>query len=75
MTRGQFYSRVMPLAAIAYVIVIVLTDSNSKVVVVGALLFAAIAIFGATVIRSDGGASSDGTSLGRNRNRNRNRGS
>ncbi len=46
MERGQFYSRIVPVAAIVYVIVMFLVDWNTTAVVVGALLIALIAVLG-----------------------------
>lgn len=66
MTRGQYFSRVMPLAAVAYAIVLILTGASGTVAVVGALFLAAIAVAGTSFIRPDPGS-------GRQRNRNRNR--
>jgi hypothetical protein len=66
LSSGQFYSRVMPVAAILYVIVLFLVHFNSTAVVVGALIFALIGVLGSTMFRASGS--------GRNRNRNRNRG-
>ncbi len=45
MNQGRFYSLAMPLAGVLYVIALVITK-NSTVAVVGALLFAVIAILG-----------------------------
>ncbi len=45
MNQGRFYSIAMPLAGILYVIALIITR-NSTVAVVGALLFAVIAIGG-----------------------------
>lgn len=50
MTRGRFYSTVMPIWAILYVIGIVAFHSKTFNVV-GALVFALIAVVGATIIR------------------------
>ncbi len=45
MTQGRFYSIAMPVAGILYVIALVIIR-NSTVAVVGAMLFAVIAIVG-----------------------------
>lgn len=66
MTRGRYYSSVMPIAGIIYVIVLFATGFNATVVIIGALAFALIAVVGSAVFRAQGG--------GRQRNRNRNRG-
>jgi hypothetical protein len=52
MTRSRFYSTVFPTAAIIYVIVLVATNFNGKVAVIGALCFALIAVLGAAALRS-----------------------
>jgi hypothetical protein len=65
MTRGRYYSSVMPIAGIIYVIVLFATGFNATSVVVGALVFALIAVMGTVLFRAQGG--------GRQRNRNRNR--
>lgn len=66
MTRGRYYSSVMPIAGILYVIVLFATGFNATVVIIGALVFALIAVVGSAMFRAQGG--------GRYRNRNRNRG-
>lgn len=63
MTPGRYYSSVMPIAAIIYVIVLFATGFNATVVVIGALVFALIAVIGSAMFRAQGG--------GRQRNRNR----
>jgi len=63
MTSGRYYSSVMPIAAIIYVIVLFATGFNVTVVVMGALVFALIAVIGTAMFRAQGG--------GRQRNRNR----
>jgi hypothetical protein len=65
MTRGRYYSSVMPIAGIIYVIVLFATGFNATAVVIGALVFALIAVMGTVIFRAQGG--------GRQRNRNRNR--
>ncbi len=45
MSQGRFYSIAMPLAGVLYAIAIVITRNNT-VAVVGAMLFAVIAIVG-----------------------------
>ncbi len=45
MSQGKFYSIAMPLAGVLYAIALVITR-NSTVAVVGAMLFAVIAIAG-----------------------------
>lgn len=67
MTRGQFYSRAMPVAAILYVIALVASGGNGKVAVIGAMCFALIAVIGSAVLRPAEGS-------GRERSRNRIRG-
>lgn len=69
MTRGRYYSSVMPVAAIVYVIVLFATGFNVTVVVIGALVIAMIAVIGSAIFRGQGG----GRHRNRNRNRNRNR--
>ncbi len=69
MTRGRFYSSVMPIAGIIYVIVLFATGFNATVVIIGALVFALIAVVGSAMFRPQGG----GRHRNRNRNRNRNR--
>ncbi len=61
-SRGRYFSTVMPVAAIIYVIVLFLTKFNSTVVIVGALLFALIVVLGSRI---------RGSATGRQRNRNR----
>lgn len=46
MERTQFYSRILPIAAIVYVIVMFLVDWNTTAVIVGAMLIALIAVAG-----------------------------
>ncbi len=65
MTRGRYYRSVMPIAGIIYVIVLFATGFNATAVVIGALVFALIAVMGTVIFRAQGG--------GRQRNRNRNR--
>jgi len=50
MTRSRFYAAAMPIWAIVYVIVLVLSH-NGTFAAVGALVFALIGVIGATVIR------------------------
>lgn len=64
MTRGRYYSTVMPIWGILYVIGIV-AFHNRTFNIVGALVFALLAIIGVVGIRSEPG-------VGRQRNRNRN---
>jgi len=45
MTRGKYYSVAMPLAGILYAIVLIVVH-NSTVTVVGAMLFAVVAVAG-----------------------------
>ncbi len=52
MTRGSFYGTAMPVWAIIYVIGII-AFHNRVFTVVGALVFALIAVLGSTVIRPD----------------------
>lgn len=66
MTRGRYYSTVMPIWAILYVIGVV-AFHNRTFDIVGALVFALLAVIGTAVIRSEPGA-------GRDRARKRNRG-
>ncbi len=68
MTRGRYFATVMPILAILYVIAIVIADGRGKVAVIGALVIAAAAVIGSTVIHPP-----DGTGRQRNRNRDRNR--
>ena len=65
LTAGRYYTTVMPVAGIVYVIVLFLTKFNGTAVLLGALVFALIAILGSTVLR--------GRSSGRQRNRSRSR--
>ncbi len=50
MTRGRFYAVAMPIAALVYVIALLITH-NSTVTVVGAMLFAVIAVAGTAIGR------------------------
>ncbi|MGI8578121.1 MAG: hypothetical protein ACR2KG_09435 [Nocardioidaceae bacterium] len=68
MTRGQYYSRVMPSAAIIYVIVLIATHANVTAVVIGALVFGLIAVSAPWFTSADAA-----TGRTRNRHRNRNR--
>lgn len=63
-SQGRYYSTAMPVAAIVYVIVLFATGFNGMVAIIGALVFALIAVVG-TAFRAPG--------AGRQRNRNRNR--
>ncbi len=65
MTRGRYYSSVMPIVGIIYVIVLFATGFNATVVIIGALVFTLIAVVGSAMFRPHGG--------GRHRNPNRNR--
>lgn len=66
MTRRRYYRSVMPIAGIIYVIVLFATGFNATVAIIGALVFALIAVVGSAIFRAHGG--------GRQRNRDRNRG-
>lgn len=66
MTRSRFYAAAFPIWAILYVMGIVIFR-NHTFTTVGALVFALIAVVGATVIRP-------GEGEGRERDRKRNRG-
>lgn len=46
MNRTQYYSRLVPILGIVYVIINVLTGWNTTVVVVGALILGIVAIVG-----------------------------
>lgn len=65
MTRGQFYGAAMPIWGVLYVIGLIVFK-NSALAGAGALVFALIAVVGATVIRPD-------PDSGRERRRTRNR--
>lgn len=65
MTPGRYYSTVMPVAGILYVIVMFATGFNRNVVIIGALAFALIAVVGSAMFRGQG--------TGRQRNRSRDR--
>lgn len=65
MTRGRYYSIVMPVWAILYVIGIV-AFHNQTFNIVGALVFALLAVIGTAVVRPEPGA-------GRERDRRRRR--
>jgi hypothetical protein len=52
MTRGRYYSSVMPVAGILYVIALIVLPHHGTVAVVGAMCFALIAVAGPLVIRS-----------------------
>jgi hypothetical protein len=65
MTRGQYYSRVMPVLGILYVIVILVLDHQTKVVTVGALVLALAAVAAPWFTRSP----ADGEGRDRRRNR------
>ena len=60
-TRGRYYSSVMPIAGIAYLIVLIVTSFNVAVVLIGALVFGLLAVTGSAVVRPQ--------SAGRLRNR------
>ena len=64
MVRSQYYSILLPVAGIIYVISMFLLDWNGTAVVVGALILAVIAILGRMVPLG---------TTGRVRDRNRNR--
>lgn len=66
MTRSRWYSTVVPLAALVYVIVLFATDFATKVVVIGALAVGLISMVGTTLLTGGGPA-------GRQRARRRNR--
>jgi hypothetical protein len=66
MASGRYYATVMPVAGIVYVIVLFATGFNGTVTVIGALVFALIAVVGSTMLRGGG--------TGRRRNRDRTRG-
>ena len=61
MTAGRFYTTVMPIAGIAYLILLFVTKFNGAAVLIGALAFAVIAIGGSAMLRGRAG--------GRQRNR------
>ncbi len=63
MTRDRYYRSVMPIAGVLYVIVLFATGFNATVVIIGALVFALVAVVGSTMFGARGG--------GRHRNRNR----
>jgi uncharacterized membrane protein YfbV (UPF0208 family) len=50
MNRGRYYATVMPIAAILYAIALAIWH-NGNVAVVGALLFALLAVLGSVVAR------------------------
>lgn len=54
MTRGRYYSTVMPIAGIVYVILLI-TVKGHHIAVVGALAFAIIAIAGGFLDHDDAG--------------------
>lgn len=54
MSRGRYYSTVMPIWAILYVIGIFVFDS-STFTVLGALVFALLAVVGIAVVRPEAG--------------------
>ena len=64
MVRSQYYSILLPVAGIIYVIAMFLLDWNGTAVVVGALILGLIAILGRMVPLG---------TTGRSRDRNRNR--
>lgn len=66
MSRSRYFSTVLPIYAILYVMAILAFDHNGKVASIGAMGFALLGVIGATVIRGD-----EDRERGRNRNRNR----
>lgn len=64
MVRSQYYSILLPVAGIIYVIAMFLLDWDGTAVIVGALILAVIAILGRMVPLG---------TTGRSRDRNRNR--
>jgi len=65
-TRERFYSTTVPIWAILYVIVLLATRHNGAFAAAGAVVFALIAVVGATLIRP-------GPTDGRSRERQRRR--
>ncbi len=51
MTRGRFHASAMPLLGVLYAMALVLSSHNGTVIVIGAMLFAVVAIAG-TALRS-----------------------
>ncbi len=66
MTRGRYYSSVVPIAGVLYVIVLFATGFNATVVTICALVLVLIVVVGPALFSAHGG--------GRNHNRNRIRG-
>ena len=49
MTRGRFYASAFPIAGVLYAIALVISHGNGTVAVVGAMLFAVIAVSGTVI--------------------------
>ncbi len=64
MTRGRYYSSVMPVAGVIYVIAWFATGFDATVAIVGTLVFALIVMVGSAIFRAqaaDASASATGT--------------